>query len=449
MPDFHPEELSQWVSGLWENGMPADPVTGISNDTRTIQPGNLYVAIRGENFDGHDFVRQAFEKGAGGALVSERFEWSENPVLHVPDTIGGLQEMAHGYRKKWLGTIVGITGSVGKTTVKEMCAHVLSMRGETHRTAGNYNNHIGLPLSMMNMPYDALHGVFEIGMNHPGEIAPLAALLQPNIGIITDIGNAHREHFQSMEEIALEKARLAERVPESGMVILDRDSEWFSLISDHTCAGVITVSMESDADYVGHATAPSVLSVEPRTSNLKPHAFPLPLPGEHIMKNALRAIALGLELEMAPTEIAEGLSNFKLPAMRWEESDVLGIQFINDAYNANPLSMRANLRTFAALPGSGKKWAVVGGMRELGDTSEAEHAELGRFIDELGLDGVVTVGELGKTIICRGTDRFFHVPKAEKAAQILKDHLQPGDRVLLKASRGERLEQALKHFKEI
>jgi UDP-N-acetylmuramoyl-tripeptide--D-alanyl-D-alanine ligase len=449
MPEFRPDELSQWVSGLWKNGMPDDPVTGVSNDTRTIQPGNLYVAIRGENFDGHDFVRQAFEKGAGGALVSERFEWSENPVLHVPDTIGGLQEMARGYRKKWFGTIVGITGSVGKTTVKEMCADVLSMRGEAHRTVGNYNNHIGLPLSMMNMPYATPHGVFEIGMNHPGEIAPLAGLLQPNIGIITDIGNAHREHFQSMEEIALEKARLAEQVPESGMVILDRDSEWFSLIRDHTCAGVITVSMESDADYVGHATAPSVLSVESRTSNLKPHTFSLPLPGEHMMKNALRAIALGLELEMEPTVIAEGLNNFKLPAMRWEESDVLGIKFINDAYNANPLSMHANLRTFAALPGSGKKWAVVGGMRELGDTSEAEHAGLGRFIDELGLDGVVAVGELGKNIICRGTDRFFHVPNAEKAAQILKDHLHPGDRVLLKASRGERLEQALKHFKEI
>jgi len=449
MSGFRPEELSQWVSRRWKNGIPDDPVTGISNDTRTIQPGNLYVAIRGENFDGHDFMRQAFAKGAGGALVSERFEWSENPVLCVPDTIKGLQDMARGYRKKWLGTVIGITGSVGKTTVKEMCADVLSMRGEVHRTAGNYNNHIGLPLSMMSMPWEARHGVFEIGMNHSGEIGPLASLLQPNIGIITDIGNAHREHFHSLEEIALEKAQLAKQVPESGMVILDRDSEWFSLISDHTCAGVITVSMKGDADYVGHVSAPSVLSVEPRASNLKPQAFPLPLPGEHMMKNALRAIALGLELGMEPDEVAEGLRKFKLPAMRWEESEVLGIKFINDAYNANPLSMRANLRTFAALPGSGNKWAVVGGMRELGETSEAEHVELGRFIDGLNLDGVITVGELGKTIICNGTDRFFHVPEAGEAAQVLKEHLQSGDRVLLKASRGERLEQALEHFKEI
>ena len=441
MPAFHPEELSQWVSKPWENGMPDNPVTGISNDTRTIQPGNLYVAIRGENFDGHDFVRQAFEKGAGGALVDERFQWSENPVLHVRDTIKGLQEMARGYREKWTGTVVGITGSVGKTTVKEMCADVLSMKGETHRTAGNYNNHIGLPLSMMAMPREARHGVFEIGMNHVGEIGSLSNLLQPTIGIITDIGNAHRENFQSLEEIAREKAQLVKQVPSSGMVILDRDSEWYSLMDYHTCSSVVTISLEGSAGYIGRKMDASVL-------NVNGFDYPMPLPGEHIMKNALRAIALGLELGMEPAEVAAGLRKFKLPAMRWEESEVRGVRFINDAYNANPLSMRANLRTFAELPGTGEKWVVVGGMRELGDTAEGEHAELGRFIDGLGLDGVVAVGGLGQRIVCKGTDRFFQTMETAEAAQILNDHLQPGDRVLLKASRGERLEQVLEYFKE-
>jgi len=441
MPRFRPEELSQWVSSPWENGMPDGSVTGISNDTRTIQPGNLYVAIRGENFDGHDFVRQAFEKGAGGALVDERFQWSENPVLHVPDTIKGLQEMAHGYRKKWVGSVVGITGSVGKTTVKEMCADVLSMKSETHRTAGNYNNHIGLPLSMLTMSQKASFGVFEIGMNHPGEIAELTDLLQPKIGIITDIGNVHRENFQSLEEIAREKAQLAEQVSGSGMVILDRDSEWYSMIRQHTCAGVLTVSLEGVADYIGRKVGDGAM-------NVNGFNYPMPLPGEHIMKNALRAIALGLERGIAPAEVAEGLGKFKLPAMRWEESEVRGIKFINDAYNANPLSMRANLRTFANLPGTEKRWVVVGGMRELGDTAEQEHAELGRFIDGLGLAGVIAVGELGQWIACKGTDRFFQTMETGEAAQILKGHLHVGDRVLLKASRGERLEQVLEYFKE-
>ncbi|RKX44394.1 MAG: UDP-N-acetylmuramoyl-tripeptide--D-alanyl-D-alanine ligase [Verrucomicrobia bacterium] len=421
--------------------MPDDPVTGISNDTRTIQPGNLYIALHGENFDGHDFVHQAFEKGAGGALVNERFQGSGNPVLRVPDTVKGLQDMARGYRKKWIGTVVGITGSVGKTTVKEMCADILSVKGETHRTDGNYNNHIGLPLTMLRMPQAAQYGVFEIGMNHVGEIGPLSDVLQPKIGIITDIGNAHREHFQSLEEIAREKARLAERVPSSGRVILDRDSEWYPLMRLHTCAGVVTVSLEGVADYVGR-------KVDDGTMNVNGFNYTMPLPGEHIMRNALRAIALGLEMRMEPAEVAAGLRKFKLPPMRWEESEVNGIKFINDAYNANPLSMRANLRTFANLSGAGKKWAVVGGMRELGDTAEEEHVELGRFIDGLGLDGVIAVGELGKGIACRGRHPFFQTSDPVEAARLLKDHLHVGDRVLLKASRGEHLEQVLKCFKE-
>lgn len=441
MPEFRPGELSQWVSKLWENGMPDDPITGVSTDTRTLRPGNLYVALPGKNFDGHDFVRQAFEKGAGGALVKESFKGSSDPVLYVPDTLKGLQEMACGYRKKWMGTVVAITGSVGKTTVKEMCADVLSMKGETHRTAGNYNNHIGLPLTMMAMPQGARHGVFEIGMNHVGEIGPLAGLLRPKIGIMTDIGNAHRENFKSLEEIAREKTRLVERVPHVGKVILDRDSEWYTLMRKHTCASVVTISLGGVGDYAGRPVGGGVMKVNGFN-------YAMPLPGEHIMRNALRAIALGLEMGMEPAEVAEGLRKFKLPPMRWEESDVRGIKFINDAYNANPLSMRANLKTFSNLPGAGKKWAVMGGMRELGTTTEQEHVDLGRFIDGLHLDGVIVVGELGQLIVCKGTDRFFHTEEAAEAAQILKDHLKEGDRVLLKASRGEHLEKVLDYFKE-
>jgi len=439
MPQFRAGELSQWVSRLWKNGIPEVPISGISHDTRTLEPGDLYVAIRGDNFDGHQFLPQAFERGAVGALVSEP-SWTQNPVLQVPDTIKGLQAMAHGYRKKWIGTVVGITGSVGKTMVKEMCTAILSVRGKTHSTAGNFNNHIGLPLTMMAMPPDARHGVFEIGMNQPGEIGALSYLLQPKIGIITDIGLAHRGNFQSLEAIAREKARLVERVPSNGMVVLDRDSEWASLFRRHTCAGVLTVSLEGVADYVGKKTAPGVLDING-------FDYAMPLPGEHIMRNALRAIALGLELGMSPSEVAEGLRRFKLPPMRWEESEVRGIRFINDAYNANPLSMRANLRTFAHLPGGGKKWAVVGGMRELGNMAEEEHAKLGRLLDSLGLDGVVAVGKLGQMITCKGEQPFFQTLETTEAAKILKEHLEPGDRVLLKASRGERLEEVLEFFK--
>ena len=441
MPQFRAGELSQWVSKLWENGIPEVPITGISHDTRTLKPGDLYIALRGENFDGHDFLKQAFEKGAIGALIHERFHWKDNPVLCVPDTLKGLQTLARSYRKKWIGTVVGITGSVGKTTVKEMCADVLSMHGKTHRTAGNYNNHIGLPLTMLAMPQDARYGIFEIGMNHPDEIGTLSNLLQPKIGIITDIGMAHRENFQSMAGIAREKARLLEQVPHSGMVFLDRDSEWYALMRRSTSASIITLSLEGVADFVGRKRGATLL-------NVNGFDYAMPLPGEHIMRNALRAIALGQEFGLAPSEIQMGLLKFDPPPMRWQESGVNGIYFINDANNANPLSMRANLKTFADLPGEGKKWVVVGGMRELGETAEKEHAELGCFIDGLNLDGVITVGELGQQIICNGSAPFFKTLETAEAAQILKDHLQAGDHVLLKASRGEQLERVLDYFKE-
>lgn len=442
MPEFRPDEVSQWLSRMWKNGIPDGMITGVSHDTRTLEPGNLYVALQGENFDGHDFLGQAFGKGASSALVGDRCAWTEDPVVCVPDTLKGLQDLARGYRKKWMGTVVGITGSVGKTTVKEMCAAILSMQGSVHRTAGNYNNHIGLPLSMLRMPQDAMHGVFEIGMNHAGEIGPLTDLLQPTIGIVTDIGSAHREHFDSLEEIALEKSRLVERIPESGMVILDCDCEWHALMRKNVSGRVVTVSLGGTADYVGCPIGSNVLRVND-------FDYTLPLPGEHIMRNALRAIVLGLELEMEPADVAAGLRKFKLPPMRWETSEVRGIKFINDAYNANPLSMRANLQTFSDLPGTGQKWAVLGGMLELGDTVDQEHAELGRFIDRLQLDGVIVVGEVGQLILCKGAGHFFQTLEAGEAAQILENNLSSGDRVLLKASRGVRLEQVLEVFKEI
>ena len=441
MPEFRPDDFSQWVSRPWKNGLPNAPITGISKDTRTLVPGDLYIALRGEQFDGHDFVAAAFFKGAAGALVDDAFRGVDGPLLQVPDTLDGLHNLAQGYRTKWTATVVGITGSVGKTTVKEMCADVLSMNGETHRTAGNYNNHIGLPLTMLAMPETAKQGVFEIGMNQPGEIGPLSDLLQPTVGIVTDIGNAHRENFNSLEAIIREKSELVSRVPSSGTVILDSDSEGFLFMKNHTCAGVRLVSLEGVADYRGQKSGVNAMSVNG-------FEYTMPLPGEHTMRNALRAIALGLELGMEPSDIAEGLRKFKLPPMRWESSEVRNIHFINDAYNANPLSMRANLKTFAHLPGPGQKWAVVGGMRELGGTAEEEHADLGRFIDGLNLDGVIAVGELGQQIICKGAASFFQTLQPSDAAQILEDHLQAGDRVLLKASRGEQLERVLDYFKE-
>ncbi len=438
---FSPEELAQWAGSVWSGTVPP-PIRGVSHDTRTLKIGDLYVAVRGDRFDGHDFVEQAFEKGAVGALVADDFFLDGYPLLKVPDTLKGLQDLARGYRDTWTGTVVGITGSVGKTTVKEMCAEVLSQKGLVHRTAGNFNNHIGLPLSMLSMPRTAAYGVFEIGMSHPGEIAALAENLRPNIAIISDICNAHRESFDSLEAIAREKAALLTSLPSSGLAILDRDSEWFELMSDQTCARTVSISFGAAGDYVGYKVGDSVLEVNG-------FEYTMPLPGDHIMRNALRAIALGLELGEEPSAIAAGLRRFKNPPMRWQEHKINGVHFVNDAYNANPLSMRAGLQTFAELKGAGKKWAVLGGMRELGESEAAEHAALGRFVDELNFDGVVAVGALAAQIQCSRTERIYYCAEAAEAAQILKNNLRTDDCVLLKASRAERLERVLECFKEI
>ena len=441
MAKFSSNELAEWAGCDWAGVAPEEGVDRVSHDSRCVRPGDLYVAIEGESFDGHRFVEQAREKGAVAALVRNGFELDGFPMLQVPDTLKGLQALAQEYRKLWRGKTVGITGSVGKTTVKEMCAEVLSMQGETHRTAGNWNNHIGLPLSMLAHPREAAFGVFEMGMSHPGEIEELAAILRPDVAVLTEICNAHRESFGALEGIALEKAMLPAAVSSEGWVVLDADGEWFDLIRQKTTARVVTVSWEGSGDYVGRKVRDQVLDV-------RGYEYAVPLPGDHMLRNALRAIAVGLEFGLVPEQIAEGLARFQNAPMRWQEQTLSGILFINDAYNANPLSMRASLRTFAEQSLPGKKWAVLGGMRELGAAEDEEHAALGNFIDTLKLDGVIAMGPLAAKMKRGGAGGVQYCANVEEATQILKGQLAVGDRVLLKASRGERLEQVLDFFRE-
>ena len=442
MPTFHPEQIADWLDASWEGAVPSE-IIGISTDTRTLRPGELYLALQGEHFDGHQFISVAFEKGASGAIVSQsEGGWGGEPLLRVPDTLWALQELARCYRKIWTARVIGISGSVGKTMVKEMCAAVLAEAGKTHATKGNLNNHIGLPLSMLSTPSDAQFAIFEIGINHPGEMEPLAEILAPDVALLTELGAAHLENFSSVREIVDEKAHLLRAVPESGTVLLDRAGEWFDFLRPLCQGQVRTFALNHPADYSGS------VSEDGMRLRVNEVEYALPLPGEHVMRNAMRAIALGLELGLEPDAIAQGLLQTRLPPMRWERSKINGITFINDAYNANPLSMRANLTVFAQLPEEGKKWVVVGGMRELGPASDAEHAALGHFIDSLKFDGVLCVGALAEGVVCEKTERFFHLSTPAEAARVLHTHLQPGDQVLLKASRGEHLEELFTYFKE-
>lgn len=408
-------ECAAWTSKDWKNSGTNFPILGISHDTRTLKPGEVYIAIKGETHDGHDFVQTAVEKGAAGLIVSREFPNIGTPQMIVPDTMVALWALAAGVRGRWAGTVIGITGSVGKTTVKELIAAVLAQKGSVSKTLGNWNNDIGLPLSMLAADRNSDFFVFEMGMNHPGEINRLASLLKPEWAVLTDIGKAHIEFFQSLEKIAEEKASL---LAHADNALLDETSEWFELFKSK-CKGRIVPFGKEPFDFIA------------------------PLPGEHMIRNCRRAAALGLQLGLSHQAVQCGLDAFKPAPMRWERTLHSGIVFINDAYNANPLSMRASLKTFAAMSCEGRRFAVLGGMRELGGTAADEHRELGQFVDTLKLDGVITVGAPGAQIVCDG---MIGLSKTD-AVEVLRTHLRSGDVVLFKASRGERLETVLEELK--
>jgi UDP-N-acetylmuramoyl-tripeptide--D-alanyl-D-alanine ligase len=395
-------EISKWVSKDWKTVDADFPILGISHDTRTLKAGEVYIAIRGEQHDGHDFVEQAVAKGAAGVIVEREFPSLGKPQLIVSNAWNALWQIAAGARAGWKGSVVGITGSAGKTTVKEMVASVLAQKGVVSKTLGNWNNDIGLPLSMIAADRNSDFFVFELGMNHPGEIDPLAGLLRPDWALITNIGKAHIGFFESEEGIADEKASILKHAKHA---VLDQDSEWF----DHL-----------QAQFSGDVT------------RLPEQSFRVSQPGGHMVQNARFAAALGLALGLTPAEVQVGLDSFKNAPMRWQTTQHNGVVYINDAYNANPLSMRAAISAFAEMDCEGRKFVVLGGMRELGDCEAEEHRALAAFVKSFGFHRVIAVGDLMEGGITK-----------DSATELLRKELREGDRVLLKASRGERLETIL------
>lgn len=451
MPNFPADDLAAWTGGTWRNGRPAT-VTGVSIDTRTLQPGQLYVALRGERVDGHAFVEQAMARGATAAVVETECA-VPLPLLNVKGTRAALLAMARGHRNRLPTRIVLVTGSVGKTTVKELAADVLSMSGPTARTRGNFNNDIGLPLSLLAVEESARYGVFEVGMNHAGELAPLAELLRPEVGIITAIGPVHIEHFPSVEAIAVEKASVLPWVQTEGFSILQADDEWFDVLKRHAPGEVVTVSTARDADYVAERRTSDHFVVRERRSGQQTD-FIAPLPGDYFVRNALLAIALGRRFGLAWASIVEAIKNYRPIHLRWQRERVRGIEVVNDAYNANPVSMRASIEAFEEMPCAGRRWLVLGGMRELGSHERAEHEALGRRIAAGAWEGLITVGPLGNLIARGAAGAGFDgsvipcVTHAE-AASVIARELESGDAMLLKGSRGERMEEVLAEWEKL
>ena len=434
-----------------------DTIPHITTDTRKIAAGDLFIALRGENFDGADFAADALHKGAAAVLVNALLSASvqkdlkkeKGTVLIVPDTLKAYQEIAHAWRMKFDIPVVAITGSNGKTTTKDLTAVVLSGRGAVCRTAANYNNEVGLPLTLLGITEDDTAAVVEIGMRGLGQIAALAPVAAPNIGIVTNVCEVHMELLGSIENIAKAKAELVEAIPVGGTVLLNADDERVAAMRSMAADGVriLTYGIGADADIRAEAlrlaAGGSQFMV---TWGNERHDYSIPLAGRHNVSNALAALAAGFVLGCTPQEMQAGLRTLTPTKMRYEVHEIGARRFINDAYNASPSSMCAAIETTASLY-HGRRIAVLGDMLELGAAAEEAHREIGKRVAELGFAALVTYGEqarwMHKAAEAAGCSVCYHAESHEAAAKYLREMLVDGDTVLFKGSRGMEMEQII------
>ncbi len=414
------------------------------------------MAIRGERFDGHAFVGQALRQGAAAAMVDAGWQAPDEaagwPLIIVSDTRRALADAAAAWRRRLNGVVIGVTGSSGKTTVKEMAARLLGgAGGAVCATRGNLNNDLGLPLSVLSMCAEDAFGVFELGTNQPGEIAALAETARPDAAIITNVGCAHIGHFGSLDAIAREKGSLFAALPPGGFAVLSLDCACFATVAGLSPARLVTVSLsQPDADFFGELADPFEGTL--RTFEKATGAQTLlrsGLPGEHNAENLLLAFAAARTAGITPAAAARALDKLVLPAMRWSVSRHGGVTVVNDAYNANPQSMKAVIRTFMRQPGQGRRILVLGDMLELGPQTENLHREVGRFAAGCAPDLLVAVGDAaGRFLADEAVKSGLHSSKlicyadASQAAAV-REGFVAGDMVLLKASRGVGLERIL------
>src|SRR6266704_3093161 len=428
-------------------------IVKVSSDSRTVKPGELFVALRGENFDGHDFVESAAKRGAAGAIVESN--WSGKipknfALIRTEDSLRAYQELAANYRKSLTLNVVAITGSNGKTSTKDFTAAVLARRFRVTKTEGNFNNHVGLPRTILQATSGDEVAVWEIGMNHPGEIAALAKLAAPDVAIITNIGVAHIEFMGSREKIAEEKGALAEEVGAHGTVILNADDPFTRSIAARARGKVILAGttagniLAGEISQSGTGTDFTILEGAHRCR------AQLPVPGLHMVQNALLAVATGRAFGLSLEDCAAGLIAAPLTKARLQIKDVGGVQFLDDSYNANPDSMKAALHTLVELDADGKRIAVLGEMRELGEESARGHREVGETAAELGVDQLIAIGDMGTAIAeaaqQAGLEKTAAVGSIREAAEMLTEITAPGDLVLIKGSRASRTEEVIEHF---
>ena len=437
-------------------------IRGISTDSRSIRRGDLFVALRGERFDGHQFVPDVLAKGATGAIVHDSYRWDSKhakaidsrhePFLFgVEDPLFAYQQLATHHRSRFGIPVVAVTGSNGKTTTKDMVASVLAQRWRTLKTEGNYNNRIGVPHTLFRLTARHQAAVIEMGVDHRGQTTRLCEIVHPNVGLITNIGPDHLEFFGGMEGSAQAKAELLDMLPSDGTAVLNADDPYFDYLAARARCSVVSFGLSEKA----HVRAIRVASDARKGTTFelllpgksRSTAVVIKVPGTHNVTNALAAAAVGFSLNLPGNMIADGLAKFRPAAMRSQVLTHHGVQIINDCYNANPASMKAALQLLGEWTPARERVAVLGDMLELGREAQHMHREIGRFVAGLPLSRLVVCGDLGREIAAGAKQAgmshqaIVEVADAAGAADVLKKSVRRGDVVLVKASRGMRMEQ--------
>jgi UDP-N-acetylmuramoyl-tripeptide--D-alanyl-D-alanine ligase len=419
-------------------------IAGWSIDSRTVGPGDLFVAIRGPNHDGNGYIEDALRRGAVAAIAERA---SSGTVLVVRDSLQALQFLASWARTRWGGDVVGVTGSAGKTTTKDAIAELLGVAMPVGRTIGNFNNNVGLPLSILRLPPDARVAVLELGMNHGGEITELAKIAQPGIAVVTNVGYAHVENFESIEGVALAKRELVEALPPDGTAVLNADDARVARFGEGRDVRVITYGLSEGANVRAENVQHDKGITRFRACGTE---FETSLSGRHGVLTALAGIAVAQIYGLKTHTLVDAVGRFRPGNMRGQRFEHKGILVIDDCYNSNPEAARAMLDVLGGEP-AGRRIAVLGEMRELGDWSEKLHREVGAYAAAAGVDTLLGVHGAARSMVEEARSAgladaaFFEDP--ESAGEHLRSVARKGDAVLFKGSRGTRVEKALERFR--
>jgi len=445
------EFIANACIGELVSGSPETQVLRVCTDSRKVESGDLFFALSGGRFDGHDFVHEAVGKGARGVAVDRNrvpAARAGTAIIAVEDTRKALGRLSTRYREDFVLPTVVVGGSNGKTTTKELIAAVLRQKLVTLWSEASYNNDIGVPLTLLRLEKSHQAAVLEVGTNHPGELAPLVRMVRPDYGVLTCVGREHLEFFGDVVGVAREQGSLAEMLRADGTLLVNGDDEWAVRAAERTCARVVRVGLTPDNDWRAHGIRLNRRGVTFQVEGPRGEESwecRIHLLGRHQVVNALFALALGMELGLNRAEIAQGLAACRPPKMRLELWEHNGVRVLDDTYNANADSAAVALQTLRALPCSGRRVAVLGDMAELGAHSQAAHEEVGRRAAELGIGQLFAVGTMAPVVACAARDsglvRVFEFADVETAATAVKRFVRHGDVVLLKASRVARLER--------